>query len=120
LDDFRIRVLVSELPEMLSQIMSQIVQDQEDIEFLGSGSSIRELPEVIRKDCPDVVILGATDHDLERIGRTVLMEQRHLRLINIEGDGKSACIWELQPVRLPLGEASSKSILTAIRGVRTR
>jgi hypothetical protein len=108
----RIRVVLSELPRMLRDIVSETIDRQDDMKVVG------DLP--ARADAwdagvADVVVAGLADDALADRYTRLMRYHPGLKVLGITGDARSAFLFELRPHRIPLGDASPDGLLSAIR-----
>jgi hypothetical protein len=100
-----VRVALLDLPQMMSEIVKDILDQAMDVAVVKASE---------REDA-DVVILATDGDDLPAAGRIQLARRATARVIAINGQGRSAYLYELRPHRTPLGEVSADSLLAAIR-----
>jgi hypothetical protein len=104
------------MPRILREIIEQAVADESDMEIVeieGRGVPLRQ---TVESSKADFVIAGA-DYDFGEVAR-VLEERPRLRVLAVAGHGREAFLYELRPMRTPLGEVSPRTIVDAIRGAR--
>ena len=99
------------MPELLRGIIRTVVAAEADLELVGELPDRASLPDVIARDHPDVVIGNSTQDDIERL----LRGSATMKVLQIDGTGGSAFLYELQPARTALGELSPALLLEAIR-----
>lgn len=110
----RIRVVLSNMPRLLHDIVHSILAAEADIELDVSAKNSAEpmSPETVRN--ADVVIV--TEPELARVNYEHLFgKQPRLRLVAVSGDGRNATLHELRPSRIALGELSPRTLVDAVR-----
>jgi hypothetical protein len=104
------------MPRILREIIEQAVADESDMEIVEVGGRDVPLRQAVESSEADFVIAGA-DYDFGEVAR-VLEERPRLRVLAVAGHGREAFLYELRPMRTPLGEVSPRTIVDAIRGAR--
>lgn len=99
-----IRVAVVDLPQMMSEIVKDILDLAADVALLDASDW----------EDADVVILAAENEELPARGRTQLARRPVAKVLTIDRPGRSAYLYELRPHRTPLGEVSAETLLAAI------
>lgn len=99
------------MPELLRGIVRSVVAAEPDLELVAELPDCASLADAIARDHPDVVIGCSTHDDVERL----LRDSASVKVLKIEGAGRSSFLYELQPERTPLGEISPARLLEAIR-----
>jgi DNA-binding NarL/FixJ family response regulator len=112
----RARVVLLELPRLLQEIVERAVGGQPDMEIVADLPTARTLPAALAEARADVVISGA-GHDSAELS-DLLEERSRLKVLAVSNDGRDAVLYELRPVRTPLGELSPRTIVEAIRSAR--
>jgi DNA-binding NarL/FixJ family response regulator len=107
----RRRVLLVDMPQLLREIVRSVVAAEEDLELVAELADSRALQKAIPRHRPDFVIGNSKPHDIDR-----LLEQRPtMKVLQVDGGGRSSVLYELRPTRIPLGELSPTRLLEAIR-----
>lgn len=108
----RIRVVLSEMPRLLRDIVQNVLADRPDVvlETARAGT----LAESLAASQADVAIVAepapnAEDH------AAVLYAHPRLRVVGISGDGRCAHLYELRPHRISLGELSADALVRVVR-----
>ncbi len=102
-----VRVAVVDLPQMMSEIVKDILDQAPDVAVLPASDW----------DDADVVILAAENEELPATGRTQLARHPAAKVLTIDRHGRDAYLYELRPHRTPLGEVSAGTLLAAIGAV---
>jgi DNA-binding NarL/FixJ family response regulator len=110
----RIRILLSDLPPMLMDIIGNIVATQSDMDIVGTVAAGRSLLRAADRSRADVVVLARHDSG-EGQHDELLYAHCRLKVIEIGGEGRQGSLYELRPSRLSLGEMSPAVLLRAIR-----
>lgn len=109
-----IRLAVSQLPQMLADVVREAFAAEPDVtvEELGAG----DLSAAIRLARPDVVVVGTvSDPTCE-----LLLLHPGLVVLNLTADARTAWVCELRPHARRLGELSLDGLRTAVREALAR
>ena len=98
-----IRVLLSQMPQILRDILEHAVRRQPDLELIHDAVA------------PDVVILGATSLDLIRMPLSVLEKWPGARVMIVTPGEGDAALFELRPHVTALGRVSPTELIERIR-----
>lgn len=111
-----IRVVVSDLNGMLSEIISETLDAAPDITVAVAGV---DNPALALADATeaDVAILRGTADGLPPLGHELLRRRPWMDVLTIRGDGREAFLYQLRPVERALGEISPQTLLDAVRAV---
>ena len=111
-----IRVLLLDMSGIVADIVRQTVSQHDDIEIVDSLQDVRRLESAARKRDVDLVITAYRPHesDLRRFDRA-LVARPGLRVLAIEDDGRTACIYTLWPRTIQLGPLSPQRLIEFIR-----
>jgi hypothetical protein len=102
------------MPSMLSEILSDNLAPQPDMELVGDSTADGSLLGAVRRSQADVVIVARDDGQGTGYD-DVLYGCARLKVIEISGQGRSGSLYELQPHSLALGELSPLRLMDAIR-----
>jgi hypothetical protein len=108
------------MPRMLSDIITDVIGDQPDMEKVGDLPSRDGLRAAVETTAADVVLLGLLDSDLPDDCLPVFTAYPSLRMLGVAADGRRAFLYELRPQRFPLGEVSPNGLVEAIRATSMR
>jgi hypothetical protein len=104
------------MPSMLLDIITDAIAPQPDMDVVDHGATAATLLEAAERTDADVIILArngaATTEDYDEL----LYGRRHLKVIEIFGEGRYGSLYELRPRRLSLGEMSPSQLVDVIRG----
>jgi DNA-binding NarL/FixJ family response regulator len=114
-----IRVILVGLPQLLADIVEELIAGQPDIEFVGSVAAYRDLRRVIRRAQPDVILCRASGSTLPAGYGEILEAHPHVRLLAIEARDGTGFAYDLRPVRAPL-DVWPEGLIDAIRSAWTR
>ena len=108
-----VRVALVNLPRMLHEIIREVVSAEEDMRIVGDFADWVQLDGAMEQCRPDFLITGddrppLTIHQL-------LEAHRDLRVLTVSLDGRNAVLCEVEPHRVPLGEASPQKLLNVMR-----
>lgn len=96
-------------------ILQHVVAAQPDMAIVAMGDD-DDLSIVARRTRADVVVLGGQASRSDRDVASLLLRRPQLRVLTIAADGKSGCVYELQPRRMRLRRISARTLITAMRG----
>jgi hypothetical protein len=115
----RIAVLV-DLHGVLGGVVVRLLEDA------FGPSSVSEVPvgaplrDAVTRANPSVLLTalssGADPTLIPAPLAQMLGDHPHLKILLLEGDGRSGSIWELRPHRIPLGELSPSHLIKAVGG----
>ena len=111
----QIRVLLAEMPRILRDVFKQVVADQSDMDVVGELFDPFGLLLAAGQTRADVVILGLHNSEFPGICSHLLSEYPHIKILGVTEDGRRACLYELRPQKIPVGEVSPEGLLAAIR-----
>jgi hypothetical protein len=107
----RVRVLMSEVPLMLSSILIDALSKEGDVELVGSDDPRGALD----AEDVDVVLIGADDpHDYKR-ARTMIDRWPKSRVLIVSSSGREAVMYGLYLRKLVLGDVSPRTLVHIIR-----
>jgi hypothetical protein len=109
----RIRVLLAGLPRMLRDIVVDVVATQPDLEIVGEATNEGAIADV--SGPIEVLILASRGAAKPSRYSEHLYRRPQMRILAIVDESRRGFLFELQPVRLPLGELSPVTLLAAIR-----
>ena len=99
---------------MLTDIITRLVGTETDMVVVGAVEP-GNLLDALGDTRPDVVILGLDDVSAAPISTQLLSLWPDLKVMGVSADGRSACLYELRPHRVPLGDLSAQGLVEAIR-----
>ena len=111
----RIRILVSDLPQLLCDAVRRLILAQSDMELLGDVATAEELSAAVAGGGVDVVIVGLSFATRAGDRDPLLYAAPRLRMLGIAHDGRRAGLYRLRPHMTELGEVSRDELLKAIR-----
>lgn len=100
---------------MLSDIITDIVTSQADMEMVGTVTDPGALAATVAEADADVVVLGLPDAELPTEYAALLGARPQTRLLGVSADGRRAFLYELRPYRSTLDEVSPAALVDAIR-----
>ena len=115
----RIRVVLVGIPQLLADIVEELITRQPDIELVGSVAADRDLAVAIGRTRPDVVLCRASGAALPAAYSEILEADPHVRLLAIDPGDRTGFVYDLRPVRTPL-EVWPQGLIEAIRSAWTR
>lgn len=112
----RIRILTVNLPRLLGGVMGAIVAGDPALEMVGDTDVERAL-EATATQQPDVVVLGGTGAETERLLLECLRTLHpQLRIMTIDRDGQGATIYEPGGAVRSVAEMSPSTLVQMLRG----
>lgn len=110
-----IRVMLVGLPQMLADIVGRVLAGAPDLEVTRWVNGLEQLMDIPADERPDVVVTGLGPSQRIESFASLLRAQPNLRILALEGDGRHAVMYELQPHAVPLGDVSAEGLIDAIR-----
>jgi DNA-binding NarL/FixJ family response regulator len=112
----RIKILLSNRPKMLSDVIRKLIDRQPDMEVLGEVLDPIDLLLVTRATPVDIVIVTPLEANGEpRICRHLFAEHPHLKILTMSATGEAACLYQSGCDKKRLNDVSWQLILGAIR-----
>jgi hypothetical protein len=112
----RIRIIVIGLPQILRDVITDIVADQPDMEVVGDLSEDAQPAMVEDLAGSFIAIPVGPSGELPEIGTSLLERRaRGLRILGLSSEGRSGFLYELRPNQVAIGEVSPERLLGAIR-----
>jgi DNA-binding NarL/FixJ family response regulator len=110
-----IRILLAEMPEMLSDIVAEVVASEPDFTVIARMAAADDVGAAARRLRADVVMVrhAGDGHDIDY--STLAIAHRPIKVIALAEDGREGFLYELRPHRVPLGEISARGLVAAIR-----
>jgi hypothetical protein len=108
-----IHVLVRNAPQMLRDILEQVIAGEPDMDLIPEPLQPTLLSDV--RPSSDVVVVDASDGDAAERGRALLLEWPLSRVLLIRARGQNVSMYELVPQGRDLGELSPRQLVEAIR-----
>jgi DNA-binding NarL/FixJ family response regulator len=101
---------------MVADIVRQVVSQQDDVEIIASLQNINDVESDIQRAGVDVVITAYPSNQVElRRFDQALAARPRLRVLAIEDDGRTACMYTLLPQITQLGPLSPETLIEFIR-----
>jgi len=110
----RTKVLLVEMPQMLRDIIKEIVEKQPDMEVVGTASERADTIRMLGGVRADVVVIGLRDSDSADDLEWLWKVERHLAVLGLTADARQAFLYLLRPERTSLGEVSPEALVAAI------
>lgn len=110
------RVLLYELPQLLTGIVMDTLQTQLDIEVSTSAGGCVGLIPAATKFVPDVIIRYSDSWTPSRQEDELLKKMAWLRFLVLSNRGNKTWLYENKPAKTDIGEISPKILLATIRG----
>jgi hypothetical protein len=109
----RRRVVLTRLARMHGELLQQQLA-QPDIAVIEGAPGNLRLVDVVELARADFAIAGAGRVQPEEIAE-LLDRHPRVKVLQVSGTGRQALLYELRPHRVPIGDLSSGSLLSAIR-----
>jgi chemotaxis response regulator CheB len=117
--DKAIRILVANRPKLMRELVLGTLADQPWIEIIGEVADDSEIPDLVQKTSPDLLVI-ATDEPGKRplICDSLLRQHPELRIIAVAPyKNYSVFYWATLDIHSDDIEASEEGILSAVRSV---
>ena len=111
----RTRILLVEMPRLLSDILKDLISAEPDIEVAGEALTRDGLLALAERTRCDIVVLGSDRSEPPPEGLALLEALPHVRLIGVSSDGRSLFLYERGRRQTPLGQMSPRELLSVIR-----
>jgi DNA-binding NarL/FixJ family response regulator len=109
-----IRVLLVDMPKLLSDLLVQAFRTDEAMRVVGvTPSKARLVPETRATD-PDYVIVGLDGDSLPRECRELFTERARPCVLGVAPSDGRVDLFELRPERVALGRISPAELVTAV------
>ena len=106
---------------MLADIVRRVLGEAHDLDVVDLSGDPEDLMDSLEYHRPDVLITGVRPKESIEQFASLLRAHPSLRIFALEGDGRRAVLYELQPHTVPLGDVSPEGLIEAIRStVRVR
>jgi hypothetical protein len=100
---------------MLSDIVQRVLAESPDLDVITWPNGLERLMDIPAEHHPDVVVTGLGPAQGIEPFVSLLHAQPSLRILALEGNGRGAVMYELQPHAVPLGDVSPDGLIDAIR-----
>ena len=111
----RTRILLVELPRLLSGVVRGIVSQHSGLEIVGEAASNKLLDSVAAMT-PDVIVLGTTAGERAPPLATLRALHPALRVVTLDRDGRCATALEPNAAPRTVTEVSPSTLLEMLRG----
>jgi DNA-binding NarL/FixJ family response regulator len=114
----RTRILLVEMPRMLSDIITDAVNHSSDLEVVDVLPDRSSMSEVVTMKRADVVVLRLRNDELPdecEECRAVLNAHPRMKVLGVSADSHRTFLFELRPKLSAIGEVSPEELLDAIR-----
>jgi DNA-binding NarL/FixJ family response regulator len=111
----QIRILLVDMPRLVHEMVESAVSAQRDMQVVGSVHGPGEVADAVRTSRPSFVIVGVDDEAFLDGCLEAFDDEPKLKVLGIEADAGEGYLYELRPVKRPLGEISPSGIVDAIR-----
>jgi hypothetical protein len=105
-------LLVTQHSGILTDIVRGIVAGDDALSLAGELTSEADLAAALECTGAAAIVWLADD-----IAPTeLLLDRRRLRVVTVEDDGRTGCLWEMRPQLRELGALSPERLVAALRG----
>jgi len=111
----RTRILLVEMTRMLCDILAAVLSAEPDMEVVGVLPSRGKLRATVAETKADVVVLALEDSELPEDCGRLLHAHPRMRVLGVASDGRRGFLYELRPLKAPLGELSPQGLVETIR-----
>ena len=112
----KVQIVLVELRGILHDLIQGIVEGQRDMVVVGDLAQGDKLERTIAETAADFVIWGV-DGDVVDFYPDVLHRWPCVKVLAVQSEGRNGFLWEMRPVRAPLGELSPSRLVAALRTV---
>ena len=117
--DHLVKVLLANRPEALRTGLATLLQQQSDIEVIGTVLDLIELLIAVEDTQADVVVVTLPDSgEMPGICSHLLHEYPQLLILALSSARTKACIYRQAIMVEPLADISDEGILSAVRRVK--
>jgi DNA-binding NarL/FixJ family response regulator len=110
-----IRIVVGRLPQLLHDIVRDVLGGQVDMNVVNKTVTEEELWRVVAIETPDVVVVELNADGLDPLGNHVLRHQPNASVLGLSADGRFAAMYQLRLHRTTVLEVSPEGLRKAIR-----
>lgn len=110
------RLLIGAMPQMLREIVKDLLADQAGLDVVDVSGTDADLVEATRRYQPDVVVTTLRELNSPELWERLVGIHPRLRLLTVSEDGRSAWLHGLVPQRIALHDVSPQELLAAILG----
>ena len=114
----RVGIALEGMPKLLQGVILDLLNRQPDFTVFTIEKGGEEvLAEAVRSDVLDVLIAVVRDADSAAAPVDLLYARSHLRVLGVQGNGRSGVLFSLQPNAVRMAKVSPTELLAAIRSV---
>lgn len=113
----RIRVLMTSMPAMLSEIVTSLIEEQGDMEMSCIVKETDSIAEKLSTWQPDVLLLSCSADDVADTALPFLRIRPSMRVVALTNNGHDAILCELRPNETFYESISPASLIETIRNV---
>ncbi len=111
----RIRILLANRPQMMRELVREMINRQDDMEVVGEVLNPVDLLVAVRETEADAVILAVKDSGEMGLCSHLLTEYPNLTIVELASDREKAFVGQLCPRRMEIVAPSESKILEALR-----
>jgi hypothetical protein len=109
------RILLAALPQMLADIVSEVVAHEPDMQVVGAVDDSSEIADAALAVDADFLVVGVTGGALPDACEALLELNPAARVLAVARDGRQSFLYRLEPRARPLGELDPGVLVSAIR-----
>jgi hypothetical protein len=110
------RVLLTKLPPLLKDILSEAMAGEPDIAMIG-GAPSADIPTLVGKLSPDVVLTQSFRYEAEQLVETLRSGGHSVGVVAIDPDARHAFVFTRGEAPAVLADVSPTVIIAAIRSL---
>lgn len=111
----RTSVVLSNMPVLLRDIVTDAIAATSDIDITGEAQSIGELESLLSRKHTDLIVAAERDPEFARRARELLSQRVLPRLLVVTHSGLAASLHWMQPRVSSLGQLTPDSLVREIR-----
>jgi len=111
----RKRILLSQLPQILSDILENLLADCQDLDVLGRAAATEPLADSVAATGADVLIMGELPAGDSATVYDLLSRFPRLKILALVADARQVHLYEWAPTRRDLGAISVHDLVAFVR-----
>jgi hypothetical protein len=108
------RILLLGVTAMLAELVKGIASADQRLRIVGTLDDAADLLDVSRRRRPHVVVVVIDGDELPAACRELLDARPRTRIVGLAEQGRAGVLWEMRPVRTPIGELSPDTLRAAL------
>ena len=111
----RTRVALAEMPTLMMDMIESILSADLEIEVVGRMAPGADLPNSVRCNEADVLIIGPISHTLTETTLLKAFSCSPKKIVSIAETVKTGMIWVMRPDGTPISELSAEALIGAAK-----